>query len=524
MPHAPRPPRDARRRRRRLRPRHGRGGHAGRPRRRHRAAAGRRRPPDRRGGAERGRRPRRPLRPGRGGADRARGGRGPPLLAPGGRRRRGLPRLRRGRVPPPGRRPGPDLRPLRVRPGADRRLPAPRWSATSAAAPTSTWARCCRSTAGSPATAPAPTSPTTSSPTGSPSSPCSTSPPPPSPSGWPRGWAGAAAGGPRRGSATPFRERVPADVNQAISAAFAAADTYISGYNVYLHHLLTPDGRRLFPAGLRLISHWGLRDELKAHYADADRPGGLARQRMIARVMDRIVRQEIPAAVIDNPLLDWTPETNAVARSPVHDAHDPDARPGAATAPSAAREPDERYRQWLARLPRRAPRRPLLARQPHLHRPPLQRRPGDPRGRGAGAVRGGAHRPRGARRRRADRPPAGPAAGAVRHLVRRLPPPRPLRGGRARRRHREALPERRGLCRRHPAPVDRPRLHPGAGPLPRRAHRRRAVARRRPRLRRRPPRRPRPPAHPGGPATAWTTRATTSPSTRWGTTSSRCSR
>lgn len=136
-------------------------------------------------------------------------------------------------------------------------------------------------------------------------------------------------------------ERVPAEVNQAIAAAFAAADSYISGYNVYMHHLLTADGRRLFPAGMRLISHWNLRDELKARYAD---PEGLDRQRMITRVMDRIVRQEIPAAVIDNPLLDWTPETGAVAVSPVRDAEPP---PGAATEPATAREPDERYRQWM---------------------------------------------------------------------------------------------------------------------------------------------------------------------------------
>ena len=66
-----------------------------------------------------------------------------------------------------------------------------------------------------------------------------------------------------------------------------------------MHHVLTPDGRRLFPAGLRLLSHWNLRDELKARYAD---PEGLPRQRLIAAVMDRIVRQEIPAVVVNNPL------------------------------------------------------------------------------------------------------------------------------------------------------------------------------------------------------------------------------
>lgn len=139
-----------------------------------------------------------------------------------------------------------------------------------------------------------------------------------------------------------FAARVPGEVNQKLSEAYARADGYIAGYNLYLHHLLTPDGGRPFPAGLRLISHWGLRDELKARYGD---PAGLEKQRLIARAMERIVRQEIPAAVVNNPLLDWTPESNAVAVSPERDAEPP---PGAAAEARGDREPDERYRQWLS--------------------------------------------------------------------------------------------------------------------------------------------------------------------------------
>ena len=37
---------------------------------------------------------------------------------------------------------------------------------------------------------------------------------------------------------------------------------------------------------------------------------------MIAQVMERIVTQTIPAAVIDNPRLDWNPFTNAVTPAP----------------------------------------------------------------------------------------------------------------------------------------------------------------------------------------------------------------
>jgi hypothetical protein len=134
-----------------------------------------------------------------------------------------------------------------------------------------------------------------------------------------------------------FAARVPAAVHQEITRVSTAAEQYISGYNIRMDRLLGPAGERLFPEGLRLISHWGLRDELASYYADPQ-PSGLARQRAICRVMERIVRQEIPAAVIDNPDLSWDPETNAV-------------RPTAEGAPVegdlAAREPDTRYAHLL---------------------------------------------------------------------------------------------------------------------------------------------------------------------------------
>jgi len=106
-----------------------------------------------------------------------------------------------------------------------------------------------------------------------------------------------------------FALRVPASVSQAASRALTAADQYVSGYNIDMDRLVTAAGARPFPEGLRLISHWGLRDELKSHYGEAD---GLAMQRMIQRVMERIVRQEIPALVIDNHDVTWCPDSNEV--------------------------------------------------------------------------------------------------------------------------------------------------------------------------------------------------------------------
>jgi hypothetical protein len=138
-----------------------------------------------------------------------------------------------------------------------------------------------------------------------------------------------------------FSTRLPAEVVQAITAAFAQAETYINDYNIYMHHLVTARGDRPFPAGLRLITHWGLRDELKARYADAD---GLERQRLIQKVMERIVLQEIPAAVVNNPRLDWDPLANSVRVSTVQDVEPP---PGTPAEASTTREPDTRYATLL---------------------------------------------------------------------------------------------------------------------------------------------------------------------------------
>ncbi|HEX8826020.1 MAG TPA: hypothetical protein VF794_39305, partial [Archangium sp.] len=110
-----------------------------------------------------------------------------------------------------------------------------------------------------------------------------------------------------------FNRRVPGEVRQESTRAAAAADLYIAEYNLWMHHLLDEQGRRPFPKGMRLISHWNLRDELKSRYAD---PEGVAKQRMIVKVMERIVTQEIPAAVIDNPRVDWNPFTNEVKEAP----------------------------------------------------------------------------------------------------------------------------------------------------------------------------------------------------------------
>lgn len=124
--------------------------------------------------------------------------------------------------------------------------------------------------------------------------------------------------------------RLPAEVNQAISAKMASAGRYISDYNIFMGSLVDQDMKALFPADMKLISHWGIRDELKACYADKQ---GLRKQHMIYRVMERIIRQEIPATMINSNRYQWNPFSNTVYDN--------------GKAITAEREADIRYKTFL---------------------------------------------------------------------------------------------------------------------------------------------------------------------------------
>jgi hypothetical protein len=120
---------------------------------------------------------------------------------------------------------------------------------------------------------------------------------------WNRGqWAYARMGG---GNNT----RIPAAVNQKISSLMADAHRYVSEYNIYMGSLVDAKLKTYFPADMILISHWGIRDELKARYADKQ---GLFKQRLIYQVMERIIRQEIPAIMINSGKCQWDPVNNKV--------------------------------------------------------------------------------------------------------------------------------------------------------------------------------------------------------------------
>lgn len=104
-----------------------------------------------------------------------------------------------------------------------------------------------------------------------------------------------------------FTSRVPSAVLQASADALSAADNYISGYNICMDKLVNDKMKTFFPADLKLITHWGLRDEIKSQYAEKD---GLDKQKIIYEVMKKIISQEIPIEVINKKDYLWNPLTN----------------------------------------------------------------------------------------------------------------------------------------------------------------------------------------------------------------------
>lgn len=128
-----------------------------------------------------------------------------------------------------------------------------------------------------------------------------------------------------------FTERIPSDLLQAKVKAESDADVYISAYNIHMGHILNNKNEKLFPAEMILLSHWNLRDEIKANYNKGKT--GLNKQETVYKIMQRIITQEIPAEVIHSGQYDWNPYTNTVSNGE--------------KSWKAPAENNERYRQML---------------------------------------------------------------------------------------------------------------------------------------------------------------------------------
>ena len=127
-----------------------------------------------------------------------------------------------------------------------------------------------------------------------------------------------------------FLSRVPAELIQKSNEVVTKADTYISEYNIYMGNLVDENNKTYFPKEMKLISHWGLRDELKSNYQGVD---GLKKQKMVYDVMKHIILQDIPSEVINSPKYTWNPSNNKIFENGSEQVSTP--------------EPDSRYEHLL---------------------------------------------------------------------------------------------------------------------------------------------------------------------------------
>jgi hypothetical protein len=109
-----------------------------------------------------------------------------------------------------------------------------------------------------------------------------------------------------------YTSRIHAAIHQKAAEVATAADNYISEYNIVMGKVIDNQNRYPFPENMRLITHWGLRDEIKSNYSLAD---GLEKQRLIYMIMSRIINQDIPEIVINNADVSWNPYSNQVTQN-----------------------------------------------------------------------------------------------------------------------------------------------------------------------------------------------------------------
>ena len=108
-----------------------------------------------------------------------------------------------------------------------------------------------------------------------------------------------------------FTSRVPASVQQRIANVSTAANSYIDKFNINMQQVGSYHNQFFWHYSLPLITHWGLRDELKAAYAD--RNYGTDKQEVLYDVMLRIIKDEVPAEVRKQDLTyKWYPSTNQI--------------------------------------------------------------------------------------------------------------------------------------------------------------------------------------------------------------------
>lgn len=106
-----------------------------------------------------------------------------------------------------------------------------------------------------------------------------------------------------------FEGRVPSEINAKTTEIYSAASEYVYSYNVPLKNLVYEDGKEIFDEDIKLITHWGLRDQIKIYYS-SNNELNFKKQKTIYKTMERIINGEFPYELTKNPTGKYNPFRN----------------------------------------------------------------------------------------------------------------------------------------------------------------------------------------------------------------------
>jgi len=103
-----------------------------------------------------------------------------------------------------------------------------------------------------------------------------------------------------------FDARIPATLADRARHVGHAASQWVARQHIPVGTLVDASGKRWYAPDRALLTHWLVREEIKAQYNDAS---GLPRQRALAAVLGRAIDGRIPLAVMDrSDTRDWDPQ------------------------------------------------------------------------------------------------------------------------------------------------------------------------------------------------------------------------
>jgi hypothetical protein len=91
--------------------------------------------------------------------------------------------------------------------------------------------------------------------------------------------------------------RIPSEIQREITNTYSKSAEYVYGYNIPMGRIRDINDKKIFDDKLSLISHWGLRDQLKSYYSNSSHEN-LNKQKTIYKIMERIIYQDMPYSFI----------------------------------------------------------------------------------------------------------------------------------------------------------------------------------------------------------------------------------